>query len=426
MDDPAVIRAVALFGPVLLTVGVGVALRPNPGEHDRWVAALLLASVWCGVTLYPLNLLAVRMDWWHFQAAGATLNGVPVDLWLGWTVLWGTLPALLVPRVPATLVVAAAAWVDVALMPQAAPVIALGPGWLLGEALGLLLCLVPATLLASWTRRDRRLAFRSWAQILLAGTVLVAVFLLGWEPAWPEPVPAVAVQLGLLGLLPGLAAAREFARAGHGTPLPYDPPRRLVTTGPYAYVRNPMQLSMSLLFLVWAVTALDWRPLVGVVVIVGYAVGLASWHEDQQLHRSFGPQWRRYRAQVRPWVPRLRPTDRISPAVVYVAGDCALCRGVGRWVTVRRPVGLRIEPAQAHPEELRRLRYENAAGVTDVGVAALGRTLEHLHLGWALVGWVLILPGVSPAVQLASDAFGAGPRLPADPPRHRGAEADPE
>jgi protein-S-isoprenylcysteine O-methyltransferase Ste14 len=56
---------------------------------------------------------------------------------------------------------------------------------------------------------------------------------------------ALAAQLtgaALLALEFTLFASslRRFAREGQGTLAPWDPPRALVITGPYRYVRNPM------------------------------------------------------------------------------------------------------------------------------------------------------------------------------------------
>jgi len=44
------------------------------------------------------------------------------------------------------------------------------------------------------------------------------------------------------------------------------------------------------------------------------------------------------------------------------------------------------------------------------GVRALARALEHLHLGWAMVGWTIQLPGIRRAAQLLADAVGGAPR----------------
>ena len=45
--------------------------------------------------------------------------------------------------------------------------------------------------------------------------------------------------------------------------------------------------------------------------------------------------------------------------------------------------------------------------------AALGRALEHLHLGWAIGGIALRMPGIWQFTQVVMDASGLGPRIPA-------------
>ncbi|CAM3689075.1 methyltransferase family protein [Nocardiopsis rhodophaea] len=408
--DPAVIRTVALFAPALVVAALVAVHRPS----TRDAAAAIVATAWSGITVFGLNLLAFHVGWWSFHAQGAVALGVPVDLWIGWALLWGVLPVLLARDLPLPLVVGAIVWLDLILMPLTAPVVRLAPGWMAGEAVGVAGCLLPAVLLGSWTRHDRFLSVRVWAQAGLAGAIMLGLplYLLGAGPAWPLPVTAAGAQVLAVLLLPGLAAALEFARAGGGTPLPYDPPKRLVTTGPYAYVRNPMQLSIVGAFTGCAVLAAEPRLLVGALVAFAYGAGIASWHEGAQLQRVFGAPWARYRAAVRPWVPHVRPWPGRPEATLYVAGGCDMCSGLGGWVAARRPVALLLRPAESHPGGLRRLTYESADGTRAAGIAALARALEHLHLGWALLGWLLVLPGVGWFAQLVADALGAGPKEP--------------
>jgi hypothetical protein len=222
--------------------------------------------------------------------------------------------------------------------------------------------------------------------------------------------------------LMGLSAVQEFAMRGRGTPIPFDPPRRLVTSGPYAYVANPMQLSMVLVVTAWGlVIGSGWMMLAGPIAFA-YSVGLASWDEESDLGRRFGTPWRSYRRYVRAWIPRLRPyhasldatsdADVASPARLYVAASCERCSEVAAWFAERRPRGLEIVPAESHPtRDLERITYDPGdGGREEEGIAAIARALEHVHLGWALLGELVRLPLVRPVLQLIVDASGGEAR----------------
>src|SRR5687767_4930613 len=62
--------------------------------------------------------------------------------------------------------------------------------------------------------------------------------------------------VGLLALVPGLVllfwCIREFYVAGKGTLAPWEPPRRLVVSGPYRFSRNPMYVAVLLVLIGWA------------------------------------------------------------------------------------------------------------------------------------------------------------------------------
>ncbi len=415
------VRGAGLLTPLLPLAGLCLWRAPRPRE----TAAMIVSTAWALLTLIPLNLYALRAGWWSFHAQGAVWAGIPVDLLLAWALLWGALPAVLLRFLPVPLLTALLVWADIIVMPLAEPVVVLHAAWLLGEFAGSALCLIPALLLAHWTRRGQAVGARMWAQAVLSLGLMVVLPLtaLGILPGEGAAVPGgtpAALQLLAVAAVPGLAAAREFARVGGGTPLPYDPPRRLVTSGPYAYLSNPMQTTVVAVYLVLAAVLADPRPLVGAAVALAYGAGFAAWHEGGRLREDFGPAWDRYRSGVRAWLPRWRPWPHRATGTLYVAADCSLCQGLRAWIEARSPVALEVRHAHEHPEVLYRLTYENPEGVRWSGIPALARALDHLNLGWAFTGWALDLPGVRHVAQVAADAFGAGPR-PARAPGDGGA-----
>ncbi|WP_405017484.1 isoprenylcysteine carboxylmethyltransferase family protein [Kitasatospora sp. NBC_00070] len=417
---PALIRAAGLFVP-LLAVVLAAAVR-RPGRAD--VAAAIVGGAWQLALLPGLNLLAGRLGWWSFQADGGTVVRLPVDLLLGWVLLWGVLPPLAAARLPWPVTAALLGWLDLAAMPLLDPVLRLGDRWLTGEAVAIALCLLPGLLLARWTARAEHLRLRAAGQVLLAALLMLALPATAAGVRLPHgAVLSTGLQVLAVPMLLGVAAVREFVVRGSGTPLPYDPPLRLVTSGPYAYVRNPIQLSLLLCHLVLAAFTANAWLLVAAGVTVAYSAGLAAWHEGAQLAERFGPGWAEYTAGVRSWLPRLRPWPGTAPAELHVAQTCGVCSGVGRWVLDRSPVALTVRPAEEHPAGLRRITYESADGRERAeGVAALGRALQHFHLGWALLGWVLLIPGLAWFAQLVADATAGGPRELRTPAERRPAE----
>ena len=423
-DPYLVVRAASLYLGIVLVAVAWIWTRPS----RRLAGAALVSTCWTLPTLLALHVLATSRGWWRFDATGGTLLEMPVDLYLAWALLWGAFPALVLRTVPLPVLAAGAFAVDLVLMPAAAPVIRLGDSWLLGEGLALAAVLVPAQLLARWTADEQHLPARATLQALtfagLVGGVAPAIAFDVTGRAWPHPdhVPvwmwSVAIQGLALTALPGLTALQEFVTRGAGTPVPLDPPRRLVTSGIYAYLRNPMQTSGALLLAVLGYTLGHGWLAAGAIVAVAFSLGLGASSEDDDLTRRFGRSWTEYSAHVPCFLPRWRPWRRpdLAPARLYVAATCGSCQEVRRWIERRTPSGLDVLPAEAHPTRaLTRITYEDADGYRAEGVAAIARALEHVHLLWALAGSALRLPGVVQFVQVLVDASGGHPRLPEHP-----------
>ncbi|MGH8204669.1 MAG: methyltransferase family protein [Steroidobacteraceae bacterium] len=99
----------------------------------------------------------------------------------------------------------------------------------------------------------------------------------------------------------------RFATKGIGTPAPLAPTRHLVISGLYRHVRNPMYVGVVLAILgqaLWfgSFTLLKYAALVW----AGFFLFVLA-YEEPALRRQFGAEYEDYRAQVPPWLPRLKP-----------------------------------------------------------------------------------------------------------------------
>ncbi|MGH3656505.1 MAG: methyltransferase family protein, partial [Micromonosporaceae bacterium] len=344
--------------------------------------------------------------------------------WLGWALLWGPLPVLVRRWLPVPVALTGLLWLDLVTMPVLHPVLRLGPDWWLGELIGLAAVALPAILLGRWVADGDHLVARTALQLVtFAGLtlwLLPAVAIAAGDGSWTHLVGAPRWQLSLLMQVaalvsvPGVLAVREFVERGGGTPYPWDPPRRLVTTGPYAYLANPMQLSGVLLLLVVAGATRSWAVAATALAAAAFGGFVAGPHEHQQLTAQYGAAWLAYRTRVRLWWPRWRPYRR-GGAELYLARECQLCESTRVWLASHNPTDLVVRPA---PGQLRRARYRHAGYVVD-GVAAVARAMEHANLWWAYAGWLLRLPLLDRFVRLFADGLGAGPRTVTAPGRGR-------
>ena len=417
-DRYLLVRAAAIYGAAMLTAIAVVWRRPD----RRTLAGALLAFAWNLPALLAVHLVAIAAGWWRYDVDGGVLLGMPVDLWLAWALLWGPVPAIALPRVPLPATAMLAVLVDLVAMPAAAPVVQLGPSWLIGEFASILVCLVPALLLARWTRADRHLVARASLQVVafsgLLAWLIPLVAIQGSSTAWTDPrvrsawFVSLAVQCLAVPAILGLSAVQEFVTRGCGTPVPFDPPRHIVTTGIYAYVANPMQSSAVLFLILLAMIVGNiWVASAGLIAHV-YSVGLAGWDEEEDLRSRFGAEWTVYRQRVRKWIPQWRPWyGETAIATLYVSSECGVCRQVAAWFEARQVRGLAIAPAEECAVPLMRITYQSTDGTyTASGIIAIARALEHIHLGWAVAGFAMRMPVVSNLIQLITDASGGGPR----------------
>jgi protein-S-isoprenylcysteine O-methyltransferase Ste14 len=113
---------------------------------------------------------------------------------------------------------------------------------------------------------------------------------------------APAVVLLCLGTALLAWCVREFYVAGRGTLAPWDPPRHLVTTGPYRISRNPMYVGVVTILAGWC-TLWSSRELASymVLLMIGFHLRVVLAEEPAAVRR-FGPEWDAYRARVPRWI----------------------------------------------------------------------------------------------------------------------------
>ena len=134
--------------------------------------------------------------------------------------------------------------------------------------------------------------------------------LTGFERGDGLPDAGAIRALGALLLVAGaavvLVAYVRFAADGRGTPSPAAPPRGLVVTGPYCYVRNPMYLGTAAAIVGEAL--LLSQPVL-LLAAAAYGCALAAWvrlREEPLLAERLGADYEAYRREVPGWRPRLR------------------------------------------------------------------------------------------------------------------------
>jgi protein-S-isoprenylcysteine O-methyltransferase Ste14 len=165
------------------------------------------------------------------------------------------------------------------------------------------------------------------AAAFLVGTTFIVVFfgvlpaavielndLLGW-PRWQSTAGSVlGAVIVLAAVLVALYCSGLFAWRGRGTPVPVDPPKRLVISGLYRYSRNPI-------YVAYVAAVVGMFFFFGHLCLLLYAgVGTLAIHlvvlvwEEPQLRGRFGKEYLGYCGQVPRWLGRRSPEARSRPS----------------------------------------------------------------------------------------------------------------
>ncbi len=153
--------------------------------------------------------------------------------------------------------------------------------------------------------RIRSLAYTIGIPGILLG--LVPWYLLRFSQTGKTSLGLLLNVSGAVFCLGGAAllfsGAYYLIRRGDGTPLPFDPPKRMVVSGPYAHIQHPMLLG----FFCIAAGEACWfhSPSLGLYsgVIALFTHLFVTFGEEPRLKERFGEDYEAYQTVTPRWFP---------------------------------------------------------------------------------------------------------------------------
>lgn len=138
---------------------------------------------------------------------------------------------------------------------------------------------------------------------------LVLVWLnsyLEWQQFSNASLQSLGAFSVITGVLLGVYAVGLFARHGDGgSPLPFDPPKQLVTVGVYKYIRNPMFTASAM---VWFGEYLFF----GSILLLPYALAWVLFNhihlvlqDEKWLEQRYGKKYQEYVKTTTRYIPNL-------------------------------------------------------------------------------------------------------------------------
>ncbi len=147
-----------------------------------------------------------------------------------------------------------------------------------------------------------------WSSILPLTVIVIVPWLI--EDNFSVEVSALSFA-GIIFIIAGLLlmsiTISMFIRIGKGTLAPWSPTQKLIVTGVYAHVRNPMisgvlivLLGESMMFgsvniLIWALAFFTINTFWFIMI------------EEPGLKKRFGEDYEEYKRNVPMWIPRRKP-----------------------------------------------------------------------------------------------------------------------
>ena len=126
--------------------------------------------------------------------------------------------------------------------------------------------------------------------------------------SWQKPLLFFLMLVFLVfGLFLMIWTIKLFAEVKKGSLAPWDPINTLITSGPYAYVRNPMLLGVFLVLLAEVIFFQSIPLLLYFLIFICINAFYFPLSEEKGLLKRYGQAYQEYKDNVPRFIPRLTP-----------------------------------------------------------------------------------------------------------------------
>lgn len=374
--------------------------------------AIFYSSLYISVTLPIINYLCIKFGLWNFTEEGINSIQLPFNIYFLWVVVWGVLPIFFLKSKYILFIAVLMFWLDILIMPELEKIgiLTLNKNWILGELILIGFVFIPSYYWAFCSYNNKNNGIRALFQII----VMSCFFLIGL-PFILESYGLIdtiqihsapfTFQLFIIIVFPSLVAVFDLVKKGKGTPFPYDSTKNLIKTGIYAYCRNPIQWSFTLMFIPLSIYYSSFYFLIGSLVSIAYAFGVSDYQEYADMKQRFGDDWSEYKKNVPKWRFLWKP-KAIPKGEVFFDANCNQCSQISKWFSKSKAINLDIKSSSKfHNNKILQVTYIDHNGMKFKSVNAIACSLEHINLAYATLGWFMRLPIINHILQLIIDTM---------------------
>ena len=330
-------------------------LKPNAFQFRAGIMAVTV-QFWIGILF---NYLSVELGFWKYHQMGFMVLDVPIDMHIDWAILWGFGICWLSERWPGknmtiiNFLIYILSWTiftllfDIAMVNWMVFLEDYSHNWWIADICSLLAIQgVTVWFYKSINKTNRQnydLQFLPVISPYIRSLIYLSLFICLFFIYIPEQINILmnyfsikmtnyhfnelAYLILFISVAIGGWATHEFAKKGEGTPIPLDEPHFLVTSGPYLFMSNSMQVSGILLTISILLFNFNWINLIYLVDVILVVWLIFERFESIHLHRVYKEAFRRYLESVPPWKIKFiaQKLDKKLRPTLFIDSGCKIC-----------------------------------------------------------------------------------------------------